>query len=61
MSKKLPALILSGALVASPALAGGLDAPVLEPTVIVEETTGSGSHDWIVPLFLVLLAAASAN
>ena len=61
MSKKLLALVLSSVLAASPAISGGLDAPVIEPTVIAEETTGSASHDWVVPMLLVLLAAAASN
>jgi hypothetical protein len=61
MSIKLPTFVLSSVLAASPAVSGGLDASVIEPTVVAEELTGSASHDWIVPMLLVLLAAAASN
>jgi len=61
MKRTLPALTLALALVAGPALAGGLDLPTIEPQVIVEETGTSASHDWVVPLMLLAMLAATAR
>ncbi len=61
MRKTLPALALSLSLISAPLYAGGLDVPVIEAPVIVEDTASSGSHDWIVPVLLLLTVAAAAN
>jgi hypothetical protein len=61
MRKTLPALALSLSLVSAPLYAGGLDVPVIQAPVIVADTGSSASHDWIVPLFLLLTLAAAAN
>ena len=58
MRKLIPAFALSLSLAAAPALAGGLDVPAIEPQVVVQDTTRSGSHDWVVPLMLLALLAA---
>ncbi|MBY6047241.1 hypothetical protein KUV47_06355 [Vannielia litorea] len=64
--------LLSAAL-AAPAFAGGMNEPVMEPTVttdepqmsrdtIAEDTASSGSHDIIVPITaLILFGVAVAN
>ena len=61
MRKTLPALALSLSLMSAPLYAGGLDVPVIEAPVIIADTGSSASHDWIVPLFLLLTLAAAAN
>ena len=43
-----------------PANAGGMAEPVMEPEIIVEETTGTGGG-WIVPLILIAVIAAVAS
>ena len=53
------ALAVAVAAFATSASAGGLDDPIVEPDVI-ETTTGSGDHGWLVPLFLVLLIAGTS-
>jgi hypothetical protein len=56
---KKVALAAAFSLAASTAFAGGLDEPVVEPEIIVEETGTAGG--WIVPVIaLVLIAAAAA-
>jgi len=58
---KKVALAAAVSIAASTAFAGGLDEPIIEPEIIVEDTsTGAGS--WIVPAILaVLLGAAVAG
>ena len=53
MLKAIPAIVLSASLLATPAIAGGLDVPVIEAPVIVEDAGSSASHDWVVPLMLI--------
>ena len=55
MKKVALAIALSAA--ASTAFAGGLDEPVVEPQIIVEDTGTAGG--WIVPLLLLVLAGAA--
>jgi hypothetical protein len=59
---KKVALAAAFSLAASTAFAGGLDEPIVEPEIIVEDTgTGGG---WVVPVILLVLlgaAAAAAN
>lgn len=57
--KKL-ALAAALSLAATSAFAGGLEVPVIEAPVIVEETT-STSPMIIVPLLLLAVLAAAAN
>jgi len=46
---------------ATTAFAGGMDAPVMEPEVIVETAAGSSAAGIIVPLVLLALVVAAAN
>jgi len=56
---KKVALAAAFSLAASTAFAGGLDEPVVEPEISVEEPGTAGG--WIVPVIaLVLIAAAAA-
>ncbi|MGI1661854.1 hypothetical protein ACRDNQ_06415 [Palleronia sp. KMU-117] len=41
------------------AYAGGMSEPVMEPEIIVEESTGTGGA-WIVPVIVLALVAAVA-
>jgi hypothetical protein len=59
MNKFVAAAALA-AIVAQPALAGGMAEPVMEPEVIAEESVGTGGG-WIVPLILIALVAAVAS
>lgn len=45
---------------ASAAVAGGMDEPVMEPEIIVEESTGS-SGGFVLPLMLIAIVAAIAS
>lgn len=45
---------------ASAAFAGGMSEPVMEPEVVVEESTGS-SGDFVLPLLLLAIVAAVAS
>ncbi|MEM1373504.1 MAG: hypothetical protein AAGF78_03870 [Pseudomonadota bacterium] len=61
MKKLVLAAALSG--VASFAAAGNMEAPMMEPTVVietVEEATGS-SNGLIIPLIVIALIAAAAS
>lgn len=55
-------LVLAAALVgaASFANAGSMEAPIMEPEVIVEESAGTSSGGIIIPMLLLLIAAAVA-
>jgi hypothetical protein len=56
-------LIASAAIAGSamvPAHAGNLAEPIMEPEIIVEESTGTGGG-WVVPLILVAVIAAVAS
>lgn len=56
---KKVALAAAFSLAATTAFAGGLDEPIVEPEIIVEDTGTAGG--WLVPvLLLVLLGAAVA-
>jgi hypothetical protein len=57
MLKNLTAAITLSAFLASPLSAGNLAEPVMEPEIVVEESTGTGGG-WVVPLLLVALVAA---
>lgn len=56
---KKVALAAALSLAATSAFAGGYTPPVMEPEVIVEETTGTGAGI-VVPLLLLALVAAVA-
>lgn len=60
MRKTVFTLTALAALSASAAVAGGMSEPVMEPAVVVEETTGS-SGDFVIPLLLLALIAAVAT
>jgi hypothetical protein len=57
MLKQLAVAITIGAFVAAPVSAGNLAEPVMEPEIVVAESTGTGGG-WVVPLLLVALVAA---
>lgn len=62
MKKLVLAAALAGA--ASFAHAGSIDAPIIEPEVVietVEETGGSSSAGILVPLIVLALVAAAAS
>ncbi|MEL6607272.1 MAG: hypothetical protein AAFO58_04900 [Pseudomonadota bacterium] len=62
MKKLVLAAALTG--VASFASAGSMEAPIMEPEVIietVEETSTSSSNGLIIPLIIVALIAAAAS
>lgn len=56
-------LVLAAALsaVASTAFAGGLDAPVMEPEVMVEEQSSSSAGGIIVPLLVLAVIVAAGS
>lgn len=39
---------------AGSAFAGGLSDPIVAPEVIMEDTAGSASHDWLVPVMVLI-------
>ena len=43
---------------ASTAFAGAYSEPIVEPTIIIQETAASSSHAWLVPATLVLILLA---
>ncbi|RVT82058.1 hypothetical protein DXV76_18560 [Rhodobacteraceae bacterium CCMM004] len=57
--KKL-ALAAALSVAATGAFAGGLVEPIMEPAVIVEETSGT-SGGWVVPLLLLAVVVAIAS
>lgn len=49
-------------LVATPALAGGISEPIIEPVVVAEEATSSSNAGILVPILaLILIGAVIAN
>ncbi|MGB5557244.1 MAG: hypothetical protein WBN04_04435 [Paracoccaceae bacterium] len=54
-------LVLAAALsvAATSAFAGGMDAPVMEVPVMVEESNGSSAGGYLVPLLLLVLVAGA--
>ena len=54
--KPAAAVATSIAMVTTPVMAGGMAEPVMEPEVIVEESSGS-SGDFVLPLFLLVILA----
>ncbi|MGR3435619.1 MAG: hypothetical protein ACU0CO_12140 [Shimia sp.] len=61
MKKLVLAAAFAGA--ASTAYAGGFDAPIIEPELVIEEVgnTGTSSAGILIPLILIALIAAAAN
>lgn len=58
MKKLLAATVI--ATTATCATAGSYSDPIIEPIVIVEDTSSSGTHGWMVPvMFLLILVAAN--
>lgn len=55
--KKL-ALAAAVSVAATAAFAGGMEAPMMEPEVIIEETKAS-SAGFVIPLLILLIAAAA--
>jgi hypothetical protein len=60
MMRTLIASAAIAGVLTAPALAGGMAEPVMEPEIIVEESTGTGSG-WVVPLILIAIIAAVAS
>ena len=60
VNMKKVALAAALSLAATSAFAGGLDAPIIEPEIIVEDTGSSGGGLLIPILLLVLIGAAVA-
>ncbi len=59
--KKTAILAASVAAFSTAAVAGGMEEPVMEPEIIVEESTGS-NQGWVIPvLLLAVLAAVAAD
>jgi putative copper export protein len=58
--KKVIVAAALSALVMQPAFAGGMAEPVMEPEIIVEETSTGTGGGWVVPLILIALVAAVA-
>ena len=58
MKKLVLAAALTGA--ASTAFAGGIAEPIMEPEIIVEETSTGTGGGWVVPVVLLALVAAVA-
>jgi hypothetical protein len=54
------ALAMAAAL-STAAYAGGMDAPVMEPEIIVQETTDGSGRWWVGPLIILGLVAAVAS
>lgn len=57
--KKIAIAAAIVAVSATAGFAGGLEAPIMEMPVIIEETAGSSAGGFIVPLLLLLLVAAA--
>ncbi len=50
-----------GLLAATPSLAGGLAEPVMEPSVVAQETTASSRAGIIVPILAILLVGLALS
>ena len=57
--KKL-VLAAAFAVASSTAFAGSMDAPMMEPEIIVEESAGTSAGGLVIPLLLLLIVAAAA-
>lgn len=53
--------IATAAAMSTAAYAGSMDAPVMEPEIIVEETTAGTGGGWVVPVLLLAVVAAIAS
>jgi len=53
--------LATAAVMSTAAYAGSMEAPVMEPEIIVEETSAGTGEGWIVPLVLLALIAAVAT
>lgn len=58
--KPAAAAALGLSMISTPVLAGGMAEPMMEPEVVVEESTGS-SGGFVVPLILLALIVAIAS
>jgi hypothetical protein len=52
--------LATAAAMSTAAYAGSMEAPVMEPEIIVEESTGTGGG-WVVPVLLLAIVAAVAS
>jgi hypothetical protein len=61
--KKTAIALATVAAMSTAAHAGGMDEPVMEPEIIVEETSTGTGGGWVVPVVLlaVIAAVAAAN
>ena len=57
--KKIAIAAAIVAVAGTAAIAGGMDAPVMEMAPVIEETTNSSAGGFLVPLLLLLLVAAA--
>ncbi len=57
--KKIVLAAAITAVAATAGFAGGLEAPIMEIPVIIEETAASSAGGFIVPLILIALVAAA--
>lgn len=60
MRKTVFAVAAIAGLTASTAFAGGMEEPMMEPEIVVEESTGS-SGGFVLPLMLIAIVAAIAS
>lgn len=59
IKKTVTLLALSASLATGPTVAGGMNEPMMEPEVIVEESGSSG--DFVLPLLLLAIVVAIAS
>lgn len=59
--KKIALIAAVVAVAGTAAVAGGMEAPIMEAPVIMEETAGSSAGGFIVPLILLALVAAAVS
>ena len=62
MTKVLGGIGVVALITATSAYAGGMDEPMMEPEVVIEEATGSSTGEFVFPLMmLVILAGIATN
>lgn len=45
----------------APAFAGGMSEPMMEPEIVVEESTGSSTGEFVFPLMMLAILAGIAS